>query len=77
MRVLDISKNVLSLSDGNKDRSLLSGGVSDSVEADLLGVRHECLNDSLEVVHDGCLDGGREGGLEDGLEDGLDNDPEK
>jgi hypothetical protein len=63
-RVLDISKNVSSLSYGNSERSLLSGGVSDSVEADLLGVLDKGLEDGLEVVPDDCLDGGRDDGLD-------------
>ncbi len=64
-RVLEIS------SDGNSESSLLSGGVSDSIEADLLGVHDEGLEDGLEVVPDDSLDGGRDGGLEAGLDDGL------
>ncbi len=84
-RVLEISRNVSSSSDGNSERSLLSGGVSNSVEADLLGVLDEGLKDGLEVVPDDGLDGGREDGLEVGLEDslevgleaGLDVDPDK
>jgi hypothetical protein len=70
-RVLEISRNVSSLSDGNSQRSLLSGKVSNSVEANLLGVLDEGLEDGLNVVPDDGLDGGREDGLEAGLEDGL------
>jgi hypothetical protein len=70
-RVLDISRNVSSSSDGNSERSLLSGGVNDSVEVDLLGVLDKGLKDGLEVVPDDSLDGGREDGLEANLEDGL------
>jgi hypothetical protein len=50
VKVLDISRNVLSSSEGNRDRSLPFGGVSDSVEADLRGVHDEGLDDGLEVV---------------------------
>ena len=53
--------------------SLSSGGVSDSVEADLLGVLDDGLEGGLGVV----LDDGLEVGLEDGLEVGLDVDPDK
>ncbi len=70
-RVLEISRNVSSLLDGNSERSLLSGGVSNSVEADLLGVLDEGFEDGLEVVPDDGRDGGREDGLEAGLEDSL------
>ncbi len=48
MSVLDISKNLSSSSDGNKWRSLSFGGVSDSIEADLLGVCDDGLKDGLE-----------------------------
>jgi hypothetical protein len=70
-RVLEISRNASSSSDGNSEKSLLSSGVSDSVKADLLGVLDEGLEDGLEVVPDDGLEGGREGGLEAGLEDSL------
>ena len=52
--------------------SLSSGGVSDSVEADLLGVLDDGLEGGLEVVPDDCRDEGRDGGLEVGLDDDLD-----
>jgi hypothetical protein len=67
LRVLDISRNVSSLSDGNSDRSFLSDGVSNSNEADLLGVCDEGLEDSLEVVPDDGLEDCLEVGLEDSL----------
>ncbi len=62
-RLREIFRNTSSLSDGNSDVSLLSGGVSDSVEADLLGVLDDGLESSLEVVPDDGLEGGRDGGL--------------
>jgi hypothetical protein len=43
------------------------GGVSDSCEAELLGVCDEGLDDSLEVVHDDGLKVGCDEGLEVGL----------
>jgi hypothetical protein len=70
--VLDICKNVSSLSDGNKWRSLSFGGLRDSVEADLLGVRDEGLKDGLEVVFDDGLDESLDVGLEVGPDEGLD-----
>ena len=88
-RLREISRNSSSSSDGNNDVSLLSGGVSDSVEADLLGVLDDGLEGGLEVVPDDGLEGGRDVGLEadleddldvgleDGLEVGLDVDPDK
>jgi hypothetical protein len=87
-RLREISRNTSSSSDGNSEVSLLSGGVSDSVEADRLGVLDDSLEGGLEVVPDG-LEGGRDGGLEvvledhlevgleDGLEVGLDVDSDK
>jgi len=71
-RLRDISRNTSSSSDGNNEVSLSSGGVSDSVEADLLGVLDDGLEGGLEVVPDDGLDGGRDGGLEVGLDDDLD-----
>ena len=71
-RLRDISRNTSSSSDGNNEVSLSSGGVSDSVEADLLGVLDDGLEGGLEVVPDDGRDGGRDGGLEVGLEDDLD-----
>jgi hypothetical protein len=70
-RLRDISRNTSSSSDGNNEVSLSSGGVSDSVEADLLGVLDDGLEGGLEVVPDDGRDGGRDGGLEVGLDDGL------
>jgi hypothetical protein len=70
-RLREISRNTSSLSDGNSERSLLSGGVSDSVEADLLGVLDDGLEGGLKVVPDDGLEGGGDGGLEVGLEDDL------
>jgi hypothetical protein len=72
-RLRDISRNTSSSSDGNNEVSLSSGGVSDSVEADLLGVLDDGLEGGLEVVPDDGRDGGRDGGLEVGLDDGLDD----
>jgi len=71
-RLREISRNTSSSSDGNSEVSLSSGGVSDSVEADLLGVLDDGLEGGLEVVLDDGLEGGRDGGLEVGLEDDLD-----
>jgi hypothetical protein len=59
------------LSDGNNEVSLLSSGVIDSVEADLLEVLDDGLEGGLKVVPDDGLEGGRDGGLEVGLEDDL------
>jgi len=70
-RLREISRNTSSSSDGNNEVSLSSGGVSDSVEADLRGVRDDGLEGGLEVVPNDCLEGGRDDGLEVGLEDGL------
>ncbi len=69
----EISRKTSSSSEGNSEVSLKSGGVSDSVEADLLGVLDDGLDGGLEVVPDDGLDEGLDGGLEVGLEDDLDD----
>ncbi len=55
-RLREISRNTSSSSDRNSEVSLLSGGVSISVEADLLGVLDDGLEGGLEVVPDDGLE---------------------
>lgn len=62
----------MSSSEGNRDGSPSFGGVSNSVEADLLGVRDEGLDDGLDDGLEVVVDDSLEEGLEVGLDEGLD-----